>query len=315
MEGTKKFFSNYFEEMIIVLVLAVILFTHYLVPQKLAFLNFYYLPILLAGYICGKRKALLLSIFSVLMVALYSVLYPGVFDAFSRQNFNTYFSIATWGCFLILASIMVGILYEQKEKKIFELREAYIGILEVMSKYLESTDRYTLGHSVRVANMSMDIAKEMGLSPMQIENIRVAGLLHDIGKIDISTKILQKSAELDQEEQQEMDAHAVKGAELVRSVGSILKDVIPIITHHHQYYADRNLNREFSGKVGRDLQIATSIVAVADAYDAIITDRPYRAGKPPWQAVKEIKENAGTQFDPEVVEAFEKVVSVQIEVS
>ncbi len=91
---------------------------------------------------------------------------------------------------LILASVAVGTLYEKNERRLLELKGAYIGILEILSKYLESTDRYTKGHSVRVSEFAMEIAKAMDLPPVEVENIRVAGLLHDIGKIEVSGEIL-----------------------------------------------------------------------------------------------------------------------------
>jgi putative nucleotidyltransferase with HDIG domain len=106
--------------------------------------------------------------------------------------------------------------------------------LEILTKYLESSDRYTKGHSVRVSELAMDIATAMKLPRTDVENIRVAGLLHDIGKIEVSGEILLKAAELSSEEKDLMQEHTVKGGYLLSSVGSVLKDVVPIVVAHHR---------------------------------------------------------------------------------
>ena len=130
----------------------------------------------------------------------------------------------------------MGTLYEQNERRLQDLRNAYIGVLEILSKYLESTDRYTKGHSLRVSELAREIATAMELPRTEVENIRVAGLLHDIGKIEVSGEILRKAAELSSEERELIDEHSVKGGHLLSSVGSVLRDVVPIVISHHRYF-------------------------------------------------------------------------------
>ena len=109
-----------------------------------------------------------------------------------------------------------------------------LGILEILSKYLESADRYTQGHSVRVAHLSEDIARTMGLSPIEVENVRAAALLHDIGKIEISLDVLHKAAALTDEEKELMNSHSEKGARIISLVGGVLKEAVPIVAAHHK---------------------------------------------------------------------------------
>jgi len=205
---------------------------------------------------------------------------------------------------------VVGTLYEQNERRLRDLKEAYIGILEILSKYLESTDRYTQGHSVRVGSLAREIAIAMELPRAEVENIHVSGLLHDVGKIEISGEILRKAAELSTNERELINAHTEKGATILASVGAILKEVVPIVVAHHKYFTDtlegidRNTIR---------IPLGARVVAVADAFDAMTTDRPYRKGMPPWQALEEIVSKAGKQFDPEVVEAFKRVIIGKME--
>ncbi|MGZ6224671.1 MAG: HD-GYP domain-containing protein, partial [Syntrophales bacterium] len=218
--------------------------------------------------------------------------------------------LSSWGGFLILASITVGTLYERNEQKIKELKNAYVGILEILSKYLESTDRYTKGHSVRVSELAMETGIAMELHRSVVENIRVAGLLHDIGKVEISSEILQKAAKLSTEEKELMDSHTVKGAYILTAVGGVLKEVVPIVIAHHKYYAE-TLDNNNGDKM--KIPLGARVIAVADAYDAMTTDRPYRKGMPPWVALEEIVGKSGKQFDPEVVGAFKRVMSEKMD--
>jgi putative nucleotidyltransferase with HDIG domain len=190
------------------------------------------------------------------------------------------------------------------------LKKAYVGILEILSKYLESTDRYTKGHSVRVGGLAREIAIAMELPRPVVENIHASGLLHDIGKIEISGEILRKAAELSADERELLDTHTIKGATILASVGSVLKEVVPIVVAHHKYFTDtfepidRNMTK---------IPLGARIVAVADTFDAMTTDRPYRKGMLPWQALEEIVAKAGKQFDPKVVESFKRVISEKME--
>jgi putative nucleotidyltransferase with HDIG domain len=150
----------------------------------------------------------------------------------------------------------------------------------------------------------------MELPQSEVENIRVSGLLHDIGKIEISSDILSKAAQLSTEEKELMDEHTVKGAYILTAVGSVLKEVVPIVVAHHKYFAD---TLENNSGITQKIPLGARVIAVADAYDAMTTDRPYRKGMPPWKAFQEIVAKTGRQFDPEVVDAFKRVVSEKLE--
>jgi putative nucleotidyltransferase with HDIG domain len=158
--------------------------------------------------------------------------------------------------------------------------------------------------------MATDIAIAMELHRSEVENIRVSGLMHDIGKIEISSEILSKAAELSTEEKELMDLHTVKGANILSAVGGVLKEVVPIVVAHHKYFAETLENN--NGGTNK-IPLGARVIAVADSYDAMTTDRPYRKGMPPWEAFQEIVAKTGKQFDPAVVEAFKRVVSEKLE--
>jgi len=310
LESAKQFITENFEKFLVAIILAAARGGTYFIREPSVVLNFYYLPVLIASYFLGRRTGILAAAFSILSVILFcAILFPDRFFP-DRSPLLVAAQIFSWGGFLILASAAVGTLYELNERKFQDLRNAYVGILEILSKYLESTDRYTKGHSVRVAELAMETAIALDLHRSEVENIRVAGLLHDIGKIEVSGEVLRKAAELNEEEREIMDEHAAKGARILASVGNVLKEVVPIVLAHHQ---------NFMGTAGQssnpqsNLPLGSRIVAVADAFDAMTSDRPYRKGMPPWQAMEEIMKNAGKQFDGAVVEAFRRVMEKRFE--
>ena len=305
MDRIKVFFSRYFEHILVLSIFIGAVAINYFVPYKIGFLNFFYLPVIVAGYYLGKRFAVLTAILCVLVVAWTAILFPQTFFAEVGMKLYIIISLLAWASFLILTSAAIGYLYEEKERKIQELRQAYIGVIEILSKYLESSDRYTKGHSIRVAHLSEDIAHVMRLPRYEVENIRTAGLLHDIGKTEISMELINKAAALTTAEKEEVDTHTEKGAQLLSLVSAVLKEAVPLVLAHHKYYF---VEKKFGAEEIKSIPLGAAIIAVADAYDAIVTDRPYRAGKAPWQAFEEITKEAGHQFHPQVVDALKQVL-------
>ncbi len=309
-ERLKQLIIKYFEKILVLLILATAFFGTYLIEEKALILNFYYLPVLVASYLLGKRMGLLTAIFSILVVVFLAIIFPHRFLT-QRLIWHDIAGLCAWASFLILASIVVGTLYEMNERRLIDLRKAYIGILEILSKYLESTDNYTKGHSLRVSEYAQEIALAMGLAKEEVENIRVAGLLHDIGKIEISGEVIRKAANLTAEERALIDTHAHKGANILSSVGAVLKEVVPIVLAHHKYFISNSLEKDGEQSA---IPLGARIVAVADSFDAMVTDRPYRKGMPPWKALEELISKAGSQFDPQVVEAFKCVLTEKMEI-
>ena len=309
MEEFKQLVFKHFEKFLVIIILLAAFAGTYLIDEKSIVLNFYYLPVLFASYFLGRRMGVLTAVFSILAVVICVLLSPKQF-LMDRTYWQNVTQLSSWGGFLILVSAAVGTLYQKHEGRLQELRSAYIGILEILSKYLESTDRYTKGHSVRVSELAMEIAIAMELPRAEVETVRVAGLLHDIGKIEVSGDILLKAAELSTEEKELMDSHIVKGAYILSAVGSVLKEVVPIVMAHHEYFVD---TMDSKNEEMLKIPLGARIVAVADAFDAMTTDRPYRKGILPWEALNELVSKTGKQFDPKVVDAFKRIISERLE--
>lgn len=309
MDKIKLFLVRYFERVLVLIILVAAILGTLFMEDKTLLLNFYFLPVVFASYFLGKRLGVLSAFLSILAIIICVIMFHSHFFP-PDQEFRGIFLLSSWGGFLLLTSYAVGSLYEQKERRMEELQKAYVGILEILSKYIESKDGYTKGHSIRVSEYSKGIAIAMELPRHIVENVRVAGLLHDIGKIDISSEVIQKAASLTPQEKDLIDTHSERGGFILAKVGEVLREVVPIVVAHHRYFERA---ADSSGEALKAIPLGARIVAVADAFDAITTDRPYRKGKPPWEAVQEIVDQTGRQFDPEVVEAFRRVITSQIE--
>jgi len=194
-------------------------------------------------------------------------------------------------------------LEEKVEEQKIEMRRLFLGAIDALVSALEAKDRYTGGHSRRVTEIAVAVGKELGLSAQDMEDLRWGSLLHDIGKIAIDEAVQNKPGKLTFEEYEHIMTHAHVGASIVGPVvnGKITKT----IEHHHDHYDGSGLHQAIAGN---DIPLEARILAVADAFDAMISDRPYRAAMSVAQAVEEIKHCVGTQFDPVIVTAFLKTV-------
>lgn len=185
-----------------------------------------------------------------------------------------------------------------------DLQEIFNGLIHSFVNAMDAKSNWTKGHSERVTNYALSIAKEMDLNPKDIERLRIASLLHDIGKIGTYDVILDKPEKLSEEEAKLIKLHPVKGEEILRPIAQ-LKDILPIIRHHHERMDGKGYP---DGLEGEAIPFLSRIIAVADAFDSMTSDRPYRPAPPIEYAISEIKRCSGTQFDPEVAKAFLNVL-------
>jgi HD-GYP domain-containing protein (c-di-GMP phosphodiesterase class II) len=181
-----------------------------------------------------------------------------------------------------------------------ELREVFYGTAQALAETIEKRDPYTGGHTKRVMNYSIAIGKAMGLSKKEIEDLRLAAILHDVGKIGVRDNILLKEDRLDPEELEKMNMHPQYGADILNHVKK-LKDIIPGVRGHHERIDGKGYPDNLRDG---DIPTIARIIAVADTFDAMTTDRPYRKAMSSETALEELRKNSGIQFDKDVVEAF-----------
>jgi HD-GYP domain-containing protein (c-di-GMP phosphodiesterase class II) len=170
----------------------------------------------------------------------------------------------------------------------------------VLCQAVETKDFYTRGHSERVSRGSVMIARAIGMRPERVEAIRYAGMLHDVGKLGVPTKVLQKTGKLTEEEYAAIQLHPMRGLEIIREIG-FLDEALAGIMHHHERIDGRGYPL---GLAGDEIPEFARVLAVADAFDCMTSTRSYRGARSLAEAVAELRRCSGTQFDPAFVDAL-----------
>jgi putative nucleotidyltransferase with HDIG domain len=197
----------------------------------------------------------------------------------------------------LAANVSAGIECAQLVRK---QRDLFLDTITILAQAVEMRDEYTGGHTLRVSTYSILLAQELNMSPQEVELIRIGTPLHDIGKIGIDDAILRKPERLTPEEFEIMKTHTVKGADIVATVPD-LRPIIPIVRSHHERWDGKGYPDALGGEAISPL---ARVVALADAFDAMTSNRSYRKGMPPAIAFAEIQKQSGRQFDPTFASAF-----------
>ncbi|MDF1536813.1 MAG: HD domain-containing protein [bacterium] len=193
----------------------------------------------------------------------------------------------------------------QLERHDQNLREMFIDTTKALAAAIDAKDPYTRGHSQRVAQISLEIAKEMGVSPTDQQKVNIAALLHDVGKIGIEDQVLKKPGQLTDEEYAVIKQHPRWGAMIMGHITQ-LKDIVPGIQYHHERLDGSGYPE---GRAGEQIPLLARIIAVADTFDAMTTDRLYQKGMEPQFVVSKLHEWKGSRYDPKVVDAMTRVYS------
>jgi len=201
-----------------------------------------------------------------------------------------------------LRFIQMDIIDENYVKKI------NLQMIQSLALTVESNDPYTKGHSERVAEISQELAATMGLVHGDVERIRIAGILHDIGKIGISETVLGKKDTLDESEYETVKRHSMEGQNILRPL-YFLNDILPAIHFHHERFDGKGYPM---GLTGKDIPLWARIIQVADTYDAMTSIRPYREALTDEQAIKEIAHCAGSQLDPVISHVMIRIIQNKI---
>jgi HD-GYP domain-containing protein (c-di-GMP phosphodiesterase class II) len=198
-----------------------------------------------------------------------------------------------------MATILLGRNSDLRDRS-NQLKTSYDSIVAVLCAALDLRDNVTLGHAKRVSEIASVLAYQMGLRKEQLRQIESAAILHDIGKIGVADAVLSKAGPLNEEEWLEMKRHPELGFQVLSGI-DFLADAAEVVYAHHERFDGSGYPR---GLKGDDIPLGARVFAVVDAYEAMTSHRPYRKALPHYKAVEEIKRNAGTQFDPEIVRAF-----------
>ncbi len=298
--STVRQFESVNKELWLILSIFIIaLLLNVVIDAQRMVLSLYTLPTLGSAYLYGRRHATLTALASVLLIVLLTATSAQRVAGAAAAPAETWLDLTVWGGILIVTGYSMGTLYEHKNAQLRELRETYNGVLRLLRHFI-SKDEYTEHHSYRVSVYATRIAAHLGLDADRIEDVRAAGLLHDIGKLNVSRDLLYKAAQFTREEYGEMQRHVDKGVAMLETIGGSLRRVIPIVLAHH----DKFDGSGYHPTQGDNIPLEARIITVADVWDSLTSDRPYRKAMSPFDAKAIIVKGSGTDFDPRVVEAF-----------
>lgn len=247
-----------------------------------------------------------------LLITMLSVIFEAI---------SVYYKVSVSGVFVgiaILILLFINVIYtihiirdiikrqqqEELDKRKKNIEEMSLQLMQMLSTTIEAKDEYTKGHSHRVAEYSVLIARELGWNEKELSNLKNAAHLHDIGKIAIPDTILNKPSKLSEEEFSIIKEHTIIGANILKNI-SLIDHVQEIVRNHHERYDG---NGYPDGLKGKEIPLHARIVAVADSYDAMSSQRIYRNQLPPEKIIQELENNKGTQFDPEITDIFLKLL-------
>jgi hypothetical protein len=273
----------------------------YVMPgYKMAILNLFFLPIALAGFSLGRYRAGVMALFCALGTS--------VVASMNLSNFTwaisppvAVLSITIWAAVLGLSAIMIGTIGDDRKRALDELHEAYVGVLEVLSQYLQGANPRLRAKGACVAELAQRVAVQMRLPPSEVDDVRVASLLYDIGRVEITTRVMRRAIDT-LEGDSPQQSSTFRGMDLMMSLGPVLRGAIPLLLSQNQGAAATASNPVNAPQ-------GAEIIRVARAYFGMVgfPGEPSRVSVP--EAIQSLRDCTTTNYDPQVVEALEIVVA------
>jgi putative nucleotidyltransferase with HDIG domain len=252
-------------------------------------------------YSLTSKKDILYSFIINIKLILLNILVMAPFGILLAYVFNSY---NYFGVFLVLFPIVLA---RYTFSLHIQTKSQYVETVDALMLAMEARDKYTEGHSKRVAEISTSIAKQLKYNDWKIEHLKMAALLHDVGKIGVDDHVLNKPGKLTKEEFDTIKTHPQVGYNILKDIKN-LESILPIVKSHHERYDGKGYP---DGKKAEELSLDVFIIQLADSIDAMTTDRPYRKALKPDEVIEEVKKYSGSQFHPRVVEAYFKMLEKQ----
>ena len=293
------------EIILIVLCLGLTCLFYRIQGYKMVVLNVFFLPVVLAGFHLGRYAAGVLSLFCVFAASIMAMLDINALAATTSAPV-IFLAVTVWSAVLGLTAIMVGTLSDDRERKIHELHDAYIGAVEVLSQYLQSAHPSLKARSVCVAELCQQVATEMRLSSKQVDDIRVAALLYDMENVEISARVIRRAVGSLESSSETPTTYTFQGRDLVLSLSSVLSGAIPLLLNKELFTAaDEKAAESEHG----DIPLGARLIRAVREYHALTTGE---SGGPPLsseEALDELRIDASADYDPQVVEALARCLA------
>lgn len=288
-----------FEGMLIVLILGMTTVFLIMHEHGLIILNLFFLPVVLCGYFLGRGSAGVLALLSVLTVTIAASLFTPRFGGYTTPV-RVGLALALWAAALGLTALLMGTLCDERTRTVNELHKAYVGVVEVLFKYLQSSDPRTKARSIRIAELSQSVAREMRLTRKQIDDIRVAALLRDLESVEITTQLVSRAMTTLERDTARAHSHTFQGTDLVHSLGSVLDGALPLIVSQNDELRDC-LDVQ-PGAQGGEVLAGAQIIGAVRAFDALVGGDAHRAPMDASTAIKVLRQQ--NAYPAEVIDAI-----------
>ena len=299
--------NRFFEIMLILIVLAMTCLLYQMQAHKMVILYMFFLPVVLSGYFLGRSASAVLAVLSAVSVAIAMALDSSGFASYTSP-LTIGLVVTVWAGILGWTALLVGTLCDERSAKVNELHAAYLGVVEVLAKYLQGASSRGKARSIRVAELSQMVAERSRLSQKQIDDIRVGALLYDMGNVEITTQLITKAVDTLESGAGSNTKHTFRGMELVHSLAPVLRDAIPLLMNQDD--AVQDYMDDESGDIPRDMPIGAKIIRAARAYDLLIADAARSDGSmTPAEAVATLRRDTSANHDADVLRVLESLVS------
>lgn len=287
------------ESMLILITASLACVMYFTTGAKVVVLNLFFLPVVLAGFFLGRYRAGVLALLAVVSATIVSVTDPSHFGSLNSPLIVA-LSITLWGSVLGLTSLLVGTLADERDAKTVEAHEAHVGVVEVLSRYLQSANPHLENRAKQVAKISEEVARRMRLSPKEIDDIRLAALMIDMENIEITARVIRKAVgELEDQNSEERTFH---GTDLVRSLGSVLSGAFPLLLNQTHSTTERNYN-------SHDVPFGARIIRTVRAYVQLASDPWHGDGHSVSEVLEELRSDIDSDHHPAVLHALEEVLA------
>ncbi len=273
---------------------------------KMVILNLFFLPVVLSGFYLGRYLAGVTALFCFISASIVIALNLSTIELYASPMI-TGLAIAAWGGVLGLTSLLIGTLSDERRTQMEELHDAYVGVVEVLSRYLQSAHPRLKDRSVRIAELSQKVAGELRLSAKEIDDIRVAALLYDVGNIEITTSVIRKAVGALEGEKDGSFEQTIQGMDLVLSLGSVLNGAVPLLLNQDQEL--EAASETLGTNVSRVVPLGAKIIRAVRAYDGCLERSLTDDGEPTLDPFDELSRDKS--LDPQVLSALQDVVRTQ----
>jgi len=273
---------------------------------KMVILNLFFLPIALEGLFLGRYRAGVMALLCVIATSAVLTLQLNSF-AVAVPPLVIILAVTVWGAALGLTAMLIGSLSDDRLTKIQELHEAYVGVVEVLSQYLQSAHPRLQAQAVRIAELSQEMAETMGLTPREMDDIRVAALLYDVGNIEITTRVIRRAANMFEEDAGPSGPHTFRGMDLMLSLSAVLRGAIPLLLNQ-----DREKTLAHVGPKAPELAecpVGAKIIRLARAYFDALRPVPGKPQPSRAQILQQLRADTAAHHDPDLLDVLEKITS------